>query len=175
MRTLIASLCRLEPLVVAHARDMFDVLSDSAIYEFENAPPVNEEWLVNRYQRLETRGPADGAETWLNWVIRLPSGELAGYVQATVFPDHASSIAYELNSRYWRKGIASDAVQAMLLVLPKDFGVHTFIAVLKAKNYRSEGLLRKLGFAPASVEEVARYRDEPDELVMIKSAPDSKQ
>ena len=173
MKALIASRCRLEPLVVAHAREMFAVLSDSAIYEFENAPPANEEWLANRYQRLETRGPAGGAEKWLNWVIRLPSGELAGYVQATVFPDHTSFIAYELNSRYWRQGIGSDAVQAMLKVLQKGYGVQTCIAVLKAKNYRSDGLLRKLGFVPANAEQVDRYRDEPDEIVMIKPVPSS--
>ena len=43
-----------------------------------------------------------------------------------------------------------------------------------ARNYRSEGLLRKLGFIPTKTEEVVRYGAEPDELVMIKSVRDSK-
>lgn len=66
------------------------------------------------HERLESRGPADGSQRWLNWVVRLPGGELAGYVQATVLPDRSSYVAYELASRYWRRGIGSDAVQAML-------------------------------------------------------------
>ena len=170
MRTLHARRCILEPLVQAHARKMFRVLSDPAIYEFENSPPATEEWLTKRYERLESRGSGDGKNMWLNWVIRLPSGELAGYVQATVLPDSTSYVAYELNSRYWRQGIGSSAVQALLEELHEQYSVKTFVAVLKAKNYRSKGLLRKVGFVPASAEEEALYRDEPDELVMVRAS-----
>jgi hypothetical protein len=79
----------LEPQTVAHAEEMFEVLSDPAIYEFENEPPESLEWLRERYRKLETRRSADGTQHWLNWVIRLPTSELAGYVQATVHPDGA--------------------------------------------------------------------------------------
>lgn len=149
---------------------MFRVLADPAIYEFENEPPRSQEWLAERYRRLESRGSADGTERWLNWVVRLPSGELAGYVQATLMPDGVSLVAYELASRHWRQGIGRSAVQAMLDELRSQYGVHTFVAVLKARNFRSEGLLRRLGFAPASAEQTTRFRDEPDELVMVRAA-----
>jgi RimJ/RimL family protein N-acetyltransferase len=167
MRNIHASRCTLEPLVRAHAREMFPVLSDPAIYEFENAPPPTEEWLAKRYDRLESRGPDTGSEIWLNWVARLPVGELVGYVQATVQSDGTSYVAYEFCSRHWRKGIGSSAVQAMLNELQANYQVHTHIAVLKAKNFRSDALLRKLGFARASEEQEARHRDEPDEMVMV--------
>jgi RimJ/RimL family protein N-acetyltransferase len=170
MKTITTSRCVLEPQVVAHAPEMFAVLSDPAIYEFENAPPVTEEWLAQRFERLESRGPSDGSEQWLNWVIRLPDGKLAGYVQATVLPDHTSYVAYELNSRYWRQGIGSSALGAVLQELQEQHDVELLVAVLKAKNYRSEGLLRKLGFVPASSEQEARHRDEPDELVLVKAS-----
>jgi [ribosomal protein S5]-alanine N-acetyltransferase len=167
MRAITVSHCTLEPQVAAHAHEMFAVLNDPAIYEFENVPPVSEEWLRKRYERLETRGPSDGTQQWLNWVIRLPDGKLAGYVQATVLPDCTAYVAYELNSQYWRKGIGSSALRAMLQELHEQYEVEIFVAVLKSKNYRSEGLLRKLGFAPATKEQDARYRDEPDELVLV--------
>lgn len=149
---------------------MFRVLADPAIYEFENEPPRSEEWLTERYRRLESRGSADGTEHWLNWVVRLPSGALAGYVQATVLPSGEALIAYELSSRHWRQGIGRSAVQAMLDELRAQYGVHRFVAVLKARNFRSEGLLRRLGFVPADEAEAARYRDEADELVMLRPA-----
>ncbi|MEN3113135.1 GNAT family N-acetyltransferase [Uliginosibacterium paludis] len=114
MKTLNTARCILEPLTRAHAPEMFQVLSDPALYEFENAPPESETWLRNRYERLEARGPADKSEIWLNWVIRLRCGALAGYVQATVLPDRSALIAYELNSRYWRQGIGSLAVSTVL-------------------------------------------------------------
>ncbi|HEX7328039.1 MAG TPA: GNAT family N-acetyltransferase [Casimicrobiaceae bacterium] len=171
MRALRASLCTLEPQVAAHAHEMFAVLSDPAIYEFENEPPRSEAWLVERYARLEQRASPDGSQVWLNWVIRLPSGELAGYVQATVFGSTAALVAYELASRHWRKGIGRCAVSAMLNELHSSYSVYLFVAVLKAANYRSLALLRRLGFQPGSQLQRLEFGAESDELVEVAGAP----
>jgi [ribosomal protein S5]-alanine N-acetyltransferase len=168
MRTLVTTYCVLEPQVEAHAAEMFKVLSDPAIYEFENQPPESAQWLADRFRRLETRQSKDGAERWLNWVIKLTDGRLAGYVQATVLNDGVALVAYELNSRYWRKGIGSSAVTAALDELKASYGVTRFIAVLKASNFRSHALLVKLGFWHATREDAIRFRDGDDELVMSK-------
>jgi RimJ/RimL family protein N-acetyltransferase len=170
MRTLLATHCVLEPQVEAHAVEMYRVLSDPAIYEFENEPPPSEEWLARRFRLLESRGSPDDSEQWLNWVIRLPGGTLAGYVQATVMPSAVAFVAYDLASRHWRQGIGSSAVRAMLDELRTHYGVQSFVAVLKARNFRSEALLRSLGFEPAGAEQQAEYRDEADELVMVRNA-----
>ncbi|GJM43437.1 MAG: acetyltransferase [Gemmatimonadota bacterium] len=146
---------------------MFRVLSDPAIYEFENEPPVSEEWLANRYRLLETRESRDGAERWLNWVVRLPAGELAGYVQATVLASGTSLVAYELNSRHWRQGIGGSAVTAVLEELRSSYATRTFVAVLKAANYRSMALLRALGFSPAPQLQAAEFGPDADERVML--------
>jgi [ribosomal protein S5]-alanine N-acetyltransferase len=168
MRTVRAPLCTLEPQVASHAPEMFAVLSDSAIYEFENEPPRSEACLVERYTRLERRASADGSQTLLNWFVRLPSGELAGYVQATVLRSDAALVAYELASRHWRKGIGSCAVSAMLDELHTSYGVYLFVAVLKATNYRSLELLRSLSFQPGSQRQRVEFGAEPDELIMVK-------
>jgi len=159
----------LEPQLAAHAREMFAVLSDPAIYEFENVPPQSEESLTARYAKLESRRSPDGTQAWLNWVIRLPSGELAGYVQATVLPGGASFIAYELASRHWRQGIATIAVSAVCAALHADYSVNLCVAVLKARNYRSLGLLRKLGFQPASAKQFNEFGGDSDEAVMVRA------
>jgi RimJ/RimL family protein N-acetyltransferase len=168
MRLLTAPGLRLEPLVAAHAREMFPLLADPAIYEFENAPPASEAWLLHRYQRLEQRAPADGSEAWLNWVIRLPTQDLACYVQATVLPGGLAFIAYELNSRYWRQGIGTRAVTAMLAELGGAYGVQQLLAVLKAANFRSRGLLLKLGFSAADAAWCGHHGCEPDELLLAR-------
>jgi [ribosomal protein S5]-alanine N-acetyltransferase len=149
---------------------MFAVQSDPAIYEFENSPPESEEWLEQRFRSLESRASGDGAEEWLNWVVRLPGGELAGYVQATITRDRTAHIAYELGSRFWRQGIGSSAVNAMLTELAENYGVCTFAATLKAENYRSLALLRKLGFDAECRREVPSHSHEADEIVMYKCA-----
>jgi len=160
MKAIAADGLTLEPQTVAHAEEMFQVLSDPAIYEHERAPPASLEWLRQRFARLESRRSPDGREQWLNWVIRLPSGELAGYVQATVTQHGRARIAYELASRYWGRGLARRAVEAMAAELAAHYRVHTLTAVLKGTNNRSRRLLERLGFSADSVEDAGLGADE---------------
>ncbi|MEO8154413.1 MAG: GNAT family N-acetyltransferase [Rhizobacter sp.] len=159
------NLC-LEPQTVAHAEAMFVVLSDPAIYEHENQPPASAAGLRERFMALESRRSPDGHQQWLNWVIRLTSGELIGYVQSTVHPDGHAAIAYELHSAYWGRGLASQAVRAMIAELADHYDVVNLSAVLKAGNQRSFRLLERLGFSIASPEAHARHQPEAGELLM---------
>ena len=173
MRVIVADGLTLEPQTAAHAEEMFTLLSDPAIYEYENQPPPSSKWLCERFARLESRRSADGSEQWLNWVIRLPTSELAGYVQATVHADGHAGIAYELSSAYWGRGIARRAVQAMLEELAEHYRVRALTAVLKRENHRSLRLLERLGFSPASAKSHAERRVDPDEVLMQRDAQSS--
>jgi RimJ/RimL family protein N-acetyltransferase len=144
---------------------MFIVLSDPAIYEFENQAPVSVEWLRNRFAKLESRLSPDGQQRWLNWVIRLPKGELIGYVQATIFPDDRADLAVVLASAYWGQGLAKCAVKTMMDELITAFQVQHFTVVLKERNFRSRRLWESLGFRPAS-NDVRKIETEADELLM---------
>jgi len=170
MKALHATHCRLEPQLAAHAPEMFRVLGDPALYEFEHAAPESEAWLAARFARLESRRSRDGSEHWLNWVIRLPTDELVGYVQATVKDSGVAFVAYEVASAHWRRGIGSSAVRAMLQELSGHYGVHTFVAVLKQANHRSRALLLHLGFQVASDAQRAAADAQADELVMCRPA-----
>jgi RimJ/RimL family protein N-acetyltransferase len=168
MNIVTAGTLRLEPQTAAHAAEMFVVLSDPAIYEYESEPPQSLEGLRERFAELESRRSPNGREQWLNWVIRLPDGRLAGYVQATVHPDRHASIAYELNSSHWGRGLARQAVEAMLGELATHHGVPRATAVLKQVNQRSLRLLQRLGFTPASGELLVQADIEKDEFLMVR-------
>jgi ribosomal-protein-alanine N-acetyltransferase len=165
MQVIVTRCLTLEPQVAAHADEMFGVLSDPAIYEHENAPPPSVEWLRERFGTLESRVSADGREQWLNWVVRLRTSEPIGYVQATVFPTGRAAIAYEMASRYWGRGFAREACEAMLSELAARYGVRQAHAVFKRSNIRSLRLLERLGFAPALPEAYVGS----DELLMTRS------
>ena len=172
MRVLDAGDISLEPQTASHADEMFVVLSDPAIYEYENEPPSSIEWLRERFARLESRRSADGREQWLNWVIRLPSSELIGYVQATVRANGDAAIAYELSSAFWGRGYARQAVQAMMAELAKRYGVRNVTAVLKLRNERSRRFLERLGFSPAPPAMRLENDVPSDELLMYFSPLD---
>jgi RimJ/RimL family protein N-acetyltransferase len=169
MRTLRTARLRLEPQRAAHADEMFGVLSDPAIYAYENAPPTSAEALRERYGRLESRRSGDGSQLWLNWVLRDAARGLLGYVQATVFPGARASIGYELASAHWGRGYAQEAVGAMLDELARRYGVRRVTAVLKRPNERSRRLLERLGFETAPPEARGPAGVEPDELLMHRA------
>lgn len=163
----------LEPQVAAHADEMFRVLSDPAIYEYENEPPPSVEWLRARFARLESRFSPEGQERWLNWVIRLPTSELIGYVQATVRSNDRAAIAYELSSAHWGRGLARRAVQAMICELVAHYHVRSLSAVLKRENLRSLHLLERIGFSLASPGQHVQRKVEPGELLMQREIRDA--
>jgi len=160
----------LEPQVAAHAQAMFEVLSDPAIYEFENAPPASLEWLRERFSNLETRRSGDGSEDWLNWVVCERGGAPIGYVQATVQADGRAFIAYEMASGFWRRGLGTEAVTAMIGELAATYRVHTVLAVLKRANFRSRRLLEALGFAAPSAQDMRHFALEADEDALQRRA-----
>lgn len=170
MRVIATPRLILHPQVARHAEEMYAVLSDPAIYEFENAPPESIDWLRARFAKLESRRSADGAEHWLNWVIALRDGALVGFVQATVHRDGHAGIAYVLHSRHWGQGVASEATLAMIDELILRYQVREFTAVLKRANHRSQKMLLRLGFVEADVPRASRAAIDADEILMTRAA-----
>ena len=58
-----------------------------------------------------------------------------------------ADIGYELLKTYWRQGIMSEALTAILTFAFTTMGLYHIDAVVYAWNERSQGILRKLGFA----------------------------
>lgn len=166
MRMLAAGDLVLEPQVAAHAEAMFVVLADPAIYEYENEPPWSVNELRERFSELESRHSPNGVEQWLNWVVRLPDGRLAGYVQATVHSRGDATIAYEFASAFWGRGYARRSLEAMFAELAERYAVLELSAVLKQANRRSRHLLERLGFTMATPKAHVRREVERDEHLM---------
>ncbi len=170
MRPLEIGNLALEPQTAQHAEEMFLVLSDPSIYEYENEPPASADWLRTRFTKLETRQSADGQEQWLNWVVGLRGSALIGYVQATIGNDGHASIAYIFSSAHWGRGYARQAVDAMMAELVLHYAVRRFFATFKRDNQRSRRLLERLGFTLATPEWHVEHDVEPDEALMWRDA-----
>jgi [ribosomal protein S5]-alanine N-acetyltransferase len=148
-RTLISSRLALEPIGPQHGEVLFDVLSDPSAYTFlPSDPPASPSALRERYAFLAHRQSPDGREVWLNWALRvLAAGTYVGVVQATVLPSQTALLAYELGTRHWGFGYASEACQVVLGELVEQYGTGTVTALVDTRNGRSIRLLERLGFA----------------------------
>ena len=169
MQTLGAPGLTLEPLLVAHADAMFPVLADARLYEYlDDPPPPSVEHLRHVYARLERRLSPDGAQQWLNWVLRLDNGELIGFVQATVVAPERAWIAYLLASKHWGRGHARSATAAMINHLIGVHGCTEFLATVEAENRRSVALLETLNFCPATAAELDAHDLTASERLYIR-------
>ena len=167
MRPLHTPSLSLLPLQVAHADEMFGVLSDPAMYRWlDYPPPPSLDHLRQVYRQLEGRQSPDGREDWLNWVLALPDSRLIGVVQATVFspapdapaaPAKAAWVAWLLNSAHTGRGHARVAVSRMLDELARHYQVRQLLATIDRANARSIHLAAALGFQPANADLAASH------------------
>ena len=138
---------RLEPLLAAHAEEMFGPMSAAAIYDYmPGRPPTSISTLRERYAQLERGWSADGSERWLNWVVRLNSRECVGFVQATIYPQLTADFAFAFAPAQWGRGVAFEACSAILPYIGRDFAVRELFATVDPRNFRSIRLLQRLGF-----------------------------
>ncbi len=155
----------LEPLVAAHARELYDALCDPALYRFiEERPPASLAALEARYRVLERRGPPDGRdEVWLNWACReRTTGAIAGLVQATVAAGAPALLAYVFAAHGQGRGLAREACRAVVRSLFDDWAQAAIEATVDPDNARSIALLEALGFtrlAPSGTRDL-RFRCE---------------
>lgn len=105
----------LEPLRADHAAEMFAILDDPTLHEFIGGSPKTLAELEDDYAWLADYVHHPEGEAWLNWIIRLATGDGVGTVQATVVPDEShASIAWVVAQAWQRQGYASEAATALV-------------------------------------------------------------
>lgn len=171
MRVLKTERLVLEPLTVAHADAMFDVLAEPELYRHLDYPPPPSLAHVRKvYAQLAAGHSPDGSERWLNWILIGPDRAPMGFVQATVFEPASAWVAYVLGSPHWGRGYASEATQAMLACLAEDCGVKQLLASVEAANTRSIALLDRFGFRRATEAEAAPHDLSATERLYLRTA-----
>ena len=131
----------------ADAEDLWPVLADPVLYEFTGGTPPTLPELQQRVARWSSGGPADGGQTWLNWLVRV-DGEAAGYVQATV-RGRVATIAYVVGTKWQGRGLAGAATRRMIEILAAR-GVEVIEARIHPRHAASAGVAAANGLVPLS-------------------------
>ena len=138
----------LEPILPKHALLLFPHLQSVESYTYIpfNAPKSLES-LEERYRRWSARKSEDGSEIWLNYAIySRQTNEYVGTLQATIEAEGRTYIAYNVFPTHWRRGIAYEAVHALISYLFKECGVEVVSAHVDRRNIASFKLLESLNF-----------------------------
>jgi ribosomal-protein-alanine N-acetyltransferase len=62
------------------------------------------------------------------------------------FPNYRAEIGYLLNPSYWRKGLVTEAMTAVISFAFTEMQLHSIEANINPENEASRGILQKLGF-----------------------------
>lgn len=138
----------LDPLTVSAASEMVPVLGDPQLYEYTGGQAPTLPQLRDRYHVQVVGQSTDGAQWWLNWVIRWQrSSEPAGYVQATVEDHHGTrvaEVAWVVSVAHQGQGVATEAAEAMIGWL-RSSGVHEVVAHIHPSHDASIAVAERLG------------------------------
>lgn len=149
----------IEPLVAAHADELFPLLTPAELHRFTpRRPPASRDALRERYQRLSSRRSPDGAERWLNWVMRSrDDGRAVGLLEATVTDEHAF-VAYTVVVDAQRRGFGREGLTWLLGWLASELRVTRCVATVDVANAASIALARSVGMVLVET----RPADEPE-------------
>ena len=137
----------LVPLGVEHADELVGLLEDAFVRDALGVGDVV--GLRRRFAAWESRRSPDGDERWLNWVVReCADGRALGWVQATV-RGATASVAYALLAAERGRGVASDAVGAMIRWLRAELEVSEVAASIAPANLASAHVARAVGLEPS--------------------------
>ncbi|MGV9424351.1 GNAT family N-acetyltransferase [Streptomyces sp. NPDC003656] len=146
---------RLEPLRVEHAREAFAFLDDARLHTWTGGAPDTLAELEARYARQAAGHSPDGAQGWLNWLLRRRAdARLVGTVQATLSraPGGGTEavLAWVTGAAYQGEGYAREGAGAMAEWL-RAGGVSALVACIRPGHTASAAVARALALAPSGV------------------------
>src|SRR6185312_8605893 len=130
------------------------VLADTSLYAFTGGEPPSLTELRARYERQVTGRSPDGAEAWLNWIVRRrEDGQAVGFVQAAISTDPpppapvTAVLAWVLGVRHQGMGYAREAGEALIAWLA-GAGVQRLVAYIHPEHAASMAVAQALGLQP---------------------------
>ncbi len=137
----------LREVTIEDAGDMFNYLSDIDVVKPMGLDPcqtVNDVWdEIKWYESIFQEG------TGIRWGITLKdTGKVIGSCGFLnmVTKHHRAEIGYELSKDHWGKGIASEALEAVLMYGYRHFHLERIEALIEPDNHPSQKLVEKQGF-----------------------------
>ena len=108
-------------------------------------------------------------------VIWKQQGCNIGHVELVPLGNGANAweIGYHIGERFTRKGFASEAVNAFLPVMMKQFGLTYVMGICAAENCASRGVMEKCGFVK-EYEGMGQYHGEDRPICRYRFTPSSE-
>lgn len=149
MRTILTRRLRLVPVTAANAGILWEVLQEPDLRDFQDLPNVNRAQFLRTVGARPSRfGP--GAIGRFEWLLHFLADESPplGWVSLRVAENDRSSaeIGYSVVRAYRNRGIATEAVVALVEEGFRQAGLERIRAYCLPENYSSRAVLKRSGF-----------------------------
>lgn len=146
---------RLREFTLADATAVFQIMRQTAVFRFADweppLSPYDTEEMLQRYLAWQFDAP----RLHLVLAITLPAeqGKLIGTIglNTTNEATAEAELGFNLDPDYWRRGLATEAAQAMIEYGLATAGWRRIFATCDVDNKASEKVLRKLGMVEEGV------------------------
>lgn len=148
-------LCQMQP---EHAADMYEYSSDAEVTKYLTWSPHSSLKETERYLRILQRKYADGS--FHDWgLILKESGKFIGTCGYTSFDEknNTAEVGYVLAKPYWGKGLAAEAVRAVMHFGFEVFELDGFTAKYMEGNDASGRVMQKCGMTLEGVYRHSMY------------------
>ena len=131
----------------SHANELYEQLCEKDLYNYINPDiPQSKEWLASRFKKLESQSSPDGSEIWLAYIGRDKITQLSIGVFEITINNGEAFIAYTVFKKYWGKGYAKEATQAVIKFISIHYKIDRFVIEMDTRNRNSIKIAEKLGF-----------------------------
>ncbi|WP_252504481.1 GNAT family N-acetyltransferase [Sporosarcina sp. Marseille-Q4943] len=135
-----------------HAQGVFDNFSNPAVLQYYGMDPMTE--LAQAEKLVEHFRNSFLASRSIRWaMVRKEDNRFAGTIGLNNLSKgmKRAEIGFEIHPDFWRTGITSEALKAVLNYSFKELGLHRMGAVTFLDNVASINLLKKHGFVQEGI------------------------
>ena len=137
----------LRPLQLEDSVAMFDIYADPETMKYWSSEPVSNYADAQKLVREDVDSMDEGNSITLAITLQT-TGQVIG--KCILFRHSKSNrraeVGFVLNRKFWRRGLAFEAVAALIHLAFEDLGLHRLEADTDTANAASLHLLEKLGF-----------------------------
>lgn len=137
----------LKEIQYTDAKDLHEFLSDVEVRKYIGIPPYTK--MEETYKEIEWYDKIFNTKTGIRWGIALKNDPTiigsCGFLnmsQANV----RAEIGYELHRNYWRQGIVSEALEAVIKYGFEEMKLNRIEALIEPENVASVKLVERLDF-----------------------------
>ncbi|RST77214.1 N-acetyltransferase [Siminovitchia acidinfaciens] len=129
------------------AKDLHEFLSDGEVRKYIGIPPYTK--MEETYKEIEWYDKIFNTKTGIRWGIALKDDPTiigsCGFLNISQ-SNFRAEIGYELHRSYWRQGIVSEALEAVIKYGFEEMKLNRSEALIEPENVASVKLVERLGF-----------------------------